>query len=74
MRRGGASSPTRGPSWIPSWPRSWSAVEAGADGPTRSRADSGLDPDAAAAALVQLELRGWSRSDSAGRYRASTGG
>lgn len=48
-------------------------VEAGATGPDSVSSDSGLDPDTAGAALVQLELRGLVRSDSAGRFRASTG-
>ncbi len=48
-------------------------VEAGATGPDAVSRGSGLDPDAAGAALVRLELQGLVRSDSAGRFRASTG-
>jgi DNA processing protein len=48
-------------------------VEAGAGSPDAVARGSGLDADAAGAALVELELRGLVRSDSAGRVRAATG-
>ena len=44
-------------------------VEAGATGPDAVARGSGLDADAAGAALVQLELQGLVRCDSAGRFR-----
>lgn len=48
-------------------------VELGDTGPDAVARESGLSPDAAAGALVRLELRGLVRSDSAGRYRPATG-
>ena len=44
-------------------------VEAGAAGPDAVSRGCGLDPDAAGAALVRLELQGLVRSDSAGCFR-----
>jgi DNA processing protein len=44
-------------------------VEAGATGPDGVSLGCGLDPDAAGAALVRLEIQGFVRSDSGGRFR-----
>jgi DNA processing protein len=48
-------------------------VQLGDSGPDAVARESGLSPDAAAGALVRLELRGLVRSDSAGRYRPAAG-
>ena len=48
-------------------------VEGGASGPDSVSRGCGVDPDAAGAALVRLELQGLVRCDSAGRFRPTTG-
>jgi DNA processing protein len=48
-------------------------VQLGDSGPDAVARESGLSADAAAGALVRLELRGLVRSDSAGRYRPAAG-
>jgi DNA processing protein len=47
-------------------------VEGGADGPDALAVDGGLDPGEAAASLARLELLGYVRCDSAGRFERTT--
>jgi predicted Rossmann fold nucleotide-binding protein DprA/Smf involved in DNA uptake len=71
-RRRLPSSPDRGSPLDPGLAAVLELVECGAHGPDALATEGGLDPGDAAASLARLELLGYVRCDSAGRFERTT--